>query len=170
MYFIDHSPIRAGHQLKYRVCIDDDAGGMPAWNTQFMQGDDDDADQADFEEEGLERPTDPLPLLPSTTAEGEQEEDWLASTQGQLKRVRPENVNYAKRAKRVDVKKLKDSIWRELEEVTIKVKEVRCLLDPSSRRGGCGLLMHADSFFFARSSQRPPTSFLRRRIPRPSPK
>jgi hypothetical protein len=52
-------------------------------------------------------------------------EDIMRETQGQLKRVRPENINYAKRAKRVDVKKLKDSIWKELEEVTITVKEVR---------------------------------------------
>lgn len=60
---------------------------------------------------------------PSAATE-EEPEDMLLATQGQLKRVRPENINYAKRAKRVDVKKLKDSIWRELEDVTISVKEV----------------------------------------------
>jgi len=41
-----------------------------------------------------------------------------------LKRVRPETVNYAKRAKRIDVKKLKDTMWKELEEVALPVKKV----------------------------------------------
>ncbi|BGP52003.1 hypothetical protein JCM10450v2_007974 [Rhodotorula kratochvilovae] len=50
-------------------------------------------------------------------------DDLAAATQGQLRRVRPEMVSYAKRATRVDVKKLKDSIWRELEEVVIPVKQ-----------------------------------------------
>lgn len=106
---------------------DDDMGeDVPTWDTQFLHGDDNDT--PDFEEEGLEANLAGLPSdlnrLKLTSAEVE-EEDLLASTQGQLKRVRVENVNYAKRAKRVDVKKLKDSIWRELEVVTIKVKEVR---------------------------------------------
>jgi condensin complex subunit 2 len=100
------------------MVIDDDAGGMPAWNTQFMQGDEDDNDTPDFEEEGLGA------LTGAANLSNLEEDDLLAATQGQLKRVRPDNVNYAKRAKRVDVKKLKDSIWDELEEVTIKVKEV----------------------------------------------
>jgi condensin complex subunit 2 len=39
-------------------------------------------------------------------------EDLWAGTQGQeLKKSRPENVHYAKKAKRVDVKRLKDEIW-----------------------------------------------------------
>jgi condensin complex subunit 2 len=42
--------------------------------------------------------------------EGEEEE---LPTQA-IRRIRPEYVNYAKRAKRVDVKRLKDSIWKEL--------------------------------------------------------
>lgn len=33
-------------------------------------------------------------------------------------------VSYAKRAKRVDIKKLKDSVWKELEEVVLPVKHV----------------------------------------------
>ncbi|KAF5373258.1 hypothetical protein D9615_007456 [Tricholomella constricta] len=45
------------------------------------------------------------------------EQDLLAATQGQTRRVRPEFVNYAKRAKRVDVRKLKDNIWRGLDIV-----------------------------------------------------
>ena len=50
-------------------------------------------------------------------ASGGADDDLLAATQGQLKRVRPEMVSFAKRAKRVDVKKLKESIWKELEVV-----------------------------------------------------
>ena len=42
------------------------------------------------------------------------EQDLLAATQGQTRRVRPEFVNYAKRAKRVDVRKLKENIWKGL--------------------------------------------------------
>ena len=45
------------------------------------------------------------------------EQDLLAATQGQSRRVRPEFVNYAKRAKRVDVRKLKDNIWKGLDIV-----------------------------------------------------
>lgn len=45
----------------------------------------------------------------------EEEQDLLAATQGQTRRVRPEFVNYAKRAKRVDVRKLKDNIWKNLD-------------------------------------------------------
>jgi condensin complex subunit 2 len=42
------------------------------------------------------------------------EQDLLAATQGQTRRVKPEFVNYAKRAKRVDVRKLKENIWKGL--------------------------------------------------------
>lgn len=46
------------------------------------------------------------------------EQDLLAATAGQSRRVRPEFVNYAKRAKRVDVRKLKENIWKGL-DITI---------------------------------------------------
>ena len=40
------------------------------------------------------------------------DDDLWAGTQGQqLRRARPENVHFAKKAKRVDVKRLKDDIW-----------------------------------------------------------
>ncbi|KAI0666748.1 condensin complex subunit 2/barren [Trametes maxima] len=45
------------------------------------------------------------------------EQDLLAATQGQSRRVKPETVNYARRAKRVDVRKLKDNIWKGLDIV-----------------------------------------------------
>lgn len=48
------------------------------------------------------------------------EQDLLAATQGQTRRVRPEFVNYTKRAKRVDVRKLKENIWKGLDIVVAK--------------------------------------------------
>ncbi|KAI5479524.1 hypothetical protein MNV49_003466 [Pseudohyphozyma bogoriensis] len=87
---------------------DDDMGGdmdfgMVPFATQGFLEDEDDAD--------LGYPED------------EEEDDLIQATQGTLRRVRPEQMNYEKRAKRVDVKKLKDTIWKELEVVTIPVKE-----------------------------------------------
>lgn len=51
------------------------------------------------------------------------EQDLLAGTQGQSRRVRPEKVNYAKKAKRIDVKQLKDNIWKNLNIVCPEKKE-----------------------------------------------
>jgi hypothetical protein len=53
-----------------------------------------------------------------------QEEDLYAATQGQLKMVRPEVVKYTKRAKRVDIRKLKETIWRNLEPDVGKVSRI----------------------------------------------
>jgi len=50
--------------------------------------------------------------LAGTADPGEQ--DLLASTQGKTRRVRPEFIKYTKRAKRVDVRKLKENIWKGL--------------------------------------------------------
>jgi condensin complex subunit 2 len=42
----------------------------------------------------------------------EEDEDLWAGMEGQqVRKVRPENVHFAKKAKRVDVKRLKDDIW-----------------------------------------------------------
>jgi hypothetical protein len=57
---------------------------------------------------------------PSKTKEDEH--DLIAATQNLNVRARPEFVNYAKKAKRVDVKKLKENIWRELEELTVEME------------------------------------------------
>ena len=51
------------------------------------------------------------------------ERDLLSETQGQTRRVRPEYVNYAKRAKRVDVRKLKENIWKGLDIVVPERKD-----------------------------------------------
>ena len=47
----------------------------------------------------------------------------LAATAGQTRRVRPETVHYAKRAKRVDVRKLKENIWKNLDIVVPAVHD-----------------------------------------------
>ncbi|KAL1747902.1 condensin complex subunit 2/barren [Schizophyllum fasciatum] len=65
---------------------DYDGGDPPPFSTQFMEDDID---------------------------EGEQ--DLAASTLGTARRSRPQTINYARRAKRVDVRKLKDNIWKGLE-------------------------------------------------------
>ena len=51
------------------------------------------------------------------------EQDLLAATQGHTRRVKPEAVNYAKRAKRVDVRKLKENIWKGLDIVSPAVED-----------------------------------------------
>jgi condensin complex subunit 2 len=81
------------------------AGAMP-FNTQFFHDDDDDVGFDDaFDGEGGG----------SAAAQDPGEQDLLAATQGQTRRVKPEFVNYAKRAKRVDVRRLKDNIWKGLD-------------------------------------------------------
>ncbi|KAI0272463.1 condensin complex subunit 2/barren [Gloeopeniophorella convolvens] len=84
----------------------DEAGNGSAipFNTQFFHDDDDD-DGPGFDD-GFDGD------LPPTAEPGEQ--DLLAETQGKTRRVRPEFVNYTKRAKRVDVRKLKENIWKGL--------------------------------------------------------
>ena len=88
--------------------------------TQFFQDDFDDGPAFDDGFDGVVG-------LPE-----ENEEDLLAATQNHTPRVRPPTVNYAKRAKRVDVKRLKDNIWKGLEIVVPHAKKedgmVRVLL------------------------------------------
>ena len=87
-------------------------GGPIPFNTQFFH--DDFEDGAGFDDD-MDGPDGALPVLPEVL---EEEGDLLAFTQGPLKRVRPEFVNYARRAKRVDVRKLKENIWKGLKIVT----------------------------------------------------
>ncbi|KAG6891270.1 hypothetical protein C0995_008522 [Termitomyces sp. Mi166 len=88
-------------------------GAIP-FNTQFFHDDYDDGPGFDdgFDGDGGGEPE---------ADAGEQ--DLLAATQGQTRRVRPEFVNYSKRAKRVDVRKLKDNIWRGLDIVVAPSKD-----------------------------------------------
>lgn len=75
--------------------------------TQFFDDDDDGPAYADNYEAAI---GDIPPILPG-------EQDLLAQVEGQERRVKPAAVNFAKRAKRVDVRKLKENIWRGLEIV-----------------------------------------------------
>lgn len=86
-------------------------GDMPApFNTQFFNDDDDGPAFDDmYDGDGV-------------APEDAGEQDLLAATQSVIRRVRPESVNYAKRAKRVDVRKLKDNIWRGL-DIKVTPKE-----------------------------------------------
>ena len=79
-----------------------DESSIP-FNTQFFHDDYDDGPGFD---DGFDAD------LAGTADPGEQ--DLLAETQSKTRRVRPEFVNYTKRAKRVDVRKLKENIWKGL--------------------------------------------------------
>ena len=46
---------------------------------------------------------------------GGDEPDLMATLAGSSRRVRPQYVNYTKEAKRVDVRKLKENIWKNLD-------------------------------------------------------
>lgn len=89
-------------------CVAMDEGGIP-FNTQFFQ--DDFNDGADFDDDIGPSGIDPA------------EQDLLAATQGQSRRVRPERVNFTKKAKKVDVRKLKDNIWKGLDIICPEKKE-----------------------------------------------
>ncbi|KIJ62035.1 hypothetical protein HYDPIDRAFT_95405 [Hydnomerulius pinastri MD-312] len=92
----------------------DESGEAPLpFNTQFF-GDDDDGPAFDDIYEG-----DGDGIAPEDAGE----QDLLAATQGMTRRVRPEFVNYAKRAKRVDVRKLKENIWKGLDIKVPQKKE-----------------------------------------------
>jgi len=87
---------------------------MP-FNAQFFHDDYDDAGgfDEDFGDAGLGGVDGPESF----------DDDLMAATQGQLKRTRAEYVNYAKRAKRVDVRRLKENIWKSLDIVVDHKKE-----------------------------------------------
>lgn len=86
-------------------------GGAIPFNTQFFQDDYDDGPAFDDVDDGVDGPG------------GDAEDQDLLSATGPKRRVRPEFVNYAKRAKRVDVRKLKENIWKNLDIVVPDVPE-----------------------------------------------
>jgi hypothetical protein len=105
-------------------------GGAIPFNTQFFHDDEFDDDPVGYEDD-LE--VGELVIPTALDDEG----DLLAATQGPLKRVRPEFVNYARKAKRVDVRKLKENIWRGLRIVTTDDVEVgRSIIQLLFRYGG----------------------------------
>ena len=87
------------------IIVAADGGAIP-FNTQFFHDEYDDTPGFDDVDDGVDGD------LGASVDPAEQ--DLLAATQGQTRRVRPEFVNYAKRAKRVDVRKLKENIWKGL--------------------------------------------------------
>ncbi|BGP27880.1 condensin complex subunit 2 [Rhodotorula toruloides] len=128
---VDGSGVGAGMGM-----MEGDMGGMDPMDHDFGGGpDNDDDDPPPFDTQWLvSGDTDDLPDA-DPDADAELPDDLAAATQGQLRRVRPEQVTYAKRAKRVDVKKLKDSIWKELEVVVVPVKQFPAahVYDPTTR-------------------------------------
>jgi len=103
----------AADQAAGRMAEDDESKPAP-FETQFFNDDDDvpafdDLYEGDVDGDGI--------------GQDAGEEDLLAATQGMTRRVRPESVKYAKRAKRVDVRKLKENIWKGLDIKVSKVEE-----------------------------------------------
>lgn len=100
-----------GEPSIYSVCAlaDGDDPAIP-FNTQFFHDDFDDGDGPGFDDgfDGGEIGS----VAPG--AEGD-EPDLMATLAGSSRRVRPQYVNYAKKAKRVDVRKLKENIWKSLD-------------------------------------------------------
>lgn len=132
---------------------DDDDVGMPEvpFDTQFFHEDDD----------GV---FDPMGEATDNALALEPEDEEELATQA-LKRIRPEFVNYAKKAKRVDVRKLKDNIWRELaifaedeeEDAETSGEQSRSGMDDESGRHSTP--KHGDSMDLDRSAivKRDPT-------------
>lgn len=88
-------------------------GSAPApFESQFFQDDDDYGDMDNDVDFGPIEPN--VPVLPGAD---EEKDDLWAGTQMELKKARPDNVNFAKKAKRVDVKRLKDDIWAGLKDL-----------------------------------------------------
>jgi len=88
---------------------DGDDQSIP-FNTQFFHDDYDDGDGAGFDDgdDGGGN---------GSTAPGVDgdEPDLMTTLAGTSRRVRPQYVNYTKKAKRVDVRKLKENIWKGLD-------------------------------------------------------
>lgn len=91
-------------------------GGAIPFNTQFFHDDYDDGpgfdDIYDGDGDGAVSAADGM-----NTEVSAAEQDLLAAVGNERRRARPEHVNYAKRAKRVDVRKLKENIWQGLDIV-----------------------------------------------------
>ena len=97
-----------------RLLLAADGGAIP-FNTQFFHDDYDDGP-------GFDDVYDGDAASGQVGAASQEDQDLLAATQGQGRRIRPEFVNYAKRAKRVDVRKLKENIWKGLNIVAEDVQ------------------------------------------------
>ncbi|KAG7093760.1 hypothetical protein E1B28_007409 [Marasmius oreades] len=104
---------QAADQAAQRNADDaDETTGPIPFNTQFFHDDYDDGPGFDDVDDGF-----------GGGAIDPGEQDLLAASQGMPRRIKPEAVKYSKRAKRVDVRKLKDNIWKGLDIVVPKKKE-----------------------------------------------
>jgi condensin complex subunit 2 len=100
---------------------DGDDQAIP-FNTQFFHDDFDDGDGPGFDD------GDDGGGIGSAAPGAEIDEpDLMATLAGTSRRVRPQYVNYTKKAKRVDVRKLKENIWKSLD---IKVPNQRIQTNP----------------------------------------
>ena len=94
--------------IRFAVADGDDQS-IP-FNTQFFHDDDDDGEGPGFDDgddgEGMG--------LAAPGADGD-EPDLMTTLAGTSRRVRPQYVNYTKKAKRVDVRRLKENIWKSLD-------------------------------------------------------
>lgn len=114
------SPIHFSSYYMVLIAIVATDGGAIPFNTQFFHDDYDDPPGFD---DVYDADDAPVPIGDDSVALEPGEQDLLAATQGQRRRIRPENVNYAKRAKRVDVRKLKENIWKGLDIVVPPIVE-----------------------------------------------
>lgn len=98
-------------------CLAQGGGAVP-FNTQFLHDDDDDNNAFDL---GFDDPFPTMDDLASAAVAREEretnmeEQDLIAATQGQTRRAQAPPVRFAKKAKRVDVRRLKENIWKGLE-------------------------------------------------------
>lgn len=90
-----------------------DTNGAVPFNTQFFHDEYEDGPGFDDIYDGDGEGTPGIGNAALDIDSGDR--DLLSETQGQSRRVRPETVNYARRAKRVDVRKLKENIWKGLD-------------------------------------------------------
>lgn len=86
--------------------MDMDSGALP-FESQFFHDDGDGDDDGFVDDAFVDDALAPLP-------DGDVDDLWQSTQGEELRRPRPENVRYAKKAKRVDVKRLKDDIWDDL--------------------------------------------------------
>ena len=101
------------------VCFADADDQAIPFNTQFFHDDfDDDGDGPGFDDGDDGGGVGSV----APGAEGD-EPDLMATLVGSSRRVRPQYVNYTKKAKRVDVRKLKENIWKSLDIEVLKTKD-----------------------------------------------
>jgi condensin complex subunit 2 len=109
--------------------LDDDAPVQGNYDADFYNDDalpfaggfDDDDDFADARDHFSPPPTQPLLGTQATDVPNSQANPFGADLITQSRRFRPEYVNYARRAKVIDVKKLKDNLWTSMGIETVSL-------------------------------------------------